>query len=285
MPGKIAQTFIDDLRLQAGIVQVIQEYVPLKRAGRTYKGLCPFHNDTKQSLQVNQPKQIFKCFACDAGGDLFDWFKLLGLDYRQELGIQDQPKQSKSERPIHTATWTYHTIDGQPWCEVHRYDYPSGGKEVKPWANGAYKIPVGARPLYNLPVITQSDDILVVEGEKAAEAAKLINPATTTWIGGASSMAKTDWTPLAGKRVTLWPDNDDPGRKAMKQIAGILTELKCHVSQIVWPEGTPPKYDAADHPYTAEWLEQHAQPIDVPPPFVQLGFINESGLKIGRAHV
>ena len=47
------QSFIDDLRLQANIVQVVQEYVPLKRAGTTYKGLCPFHSEKTPSFTVD----------------------------------------------------------------------------------------------------------------------------------------------------------------------------------------------------------------------------------------
>ena len=51
------QRFIDDLRLQANIVQVVQEYVPLKRVGRTYKGLCPFHSEKTPSFHVDlQPR-------------------------------------------------------------------------------------------------------------------------------------------------------------------------------------------------------------------------------------
>ena len=48
--GLFPQRFIDDVRLQANIVQVIQEYVPLKRSGRTFKGLCPFHAEKTPSF-------------------------------------------------------------------------------------------------------------------------------------------------------------------------------------------------------------------------------------------
>ena len=59
------QTFIDDLRLQANILQVVQEYVPsLKRAGRTYKGLCPFHSERTPSFHVDPEKGFFHCFGC-----------------------------------------------------------------------------------------------------------------------------------------------------------------------------------------------------------------------------
>src|SRR6185295_18478761 len=70
------QSFIDDLRLQANIVQVVQEYVPLKRAGRTFKGLCPFHSEKTPSFQVDPEKGYFYCFGCHAGGDMFKFLEL-----------------------------------------------------------------------------------------------------------------------------------------------------------------------------------------------------------------
>jgi DNA primase len=73
---RLPQTFIDDLRLQANIVQVVQEYVPLKRAGRTYKGLCPFHSEKTPSFHVDPEKGFFHCFGCNVGGDVFKFLEL-----------------------------------------------------------------------------------------------------------------------------------------------------------------------------------------------------------------
>jgi DNA primase len=70
------QQFIDDLRLQANIVQVVQEYVPIRRAGSTFKGLCPFHNEKTPSFTVNPDKGFFHCFGCGAGGDVFKFLEL-----------------------------------------------------------------------------------------------------------------------------------------------------------------------------------------------------------------
>src|SRR5919199_5837705 len=74
--GLLPQRFIDDLRLQANLVQIIQEYVPLKRAGRTYKGLCPFHAEKTPSFHVNPDKGFFHCFGCGVGGDVFKFLEL-----------------------------------------------------------------------------------------------------------------------------------------------------------------------------------------------------------------
>lgn len=64
------QNLIDQIRRANDIVDVIQGYIPLKRVGSNYRGLCPFHNDTKPSLYVSQPKQIYKCFACGKAGNV-----------------------------------------------------------------------------------------------------------------------------------------------------------------------------------------------------------------------
>src|SRR4030095_4849691 len=78
------QRFIDDLRLQANIVQVVQDYVPLKRAGRTYKGLCPFHSEKTPSFHVDPEKGFFHCFGCNVGGDVFKF-----LELHEKVGFQD----------------------------------------------------------------------------------------------------------------------------------------------------------------------------------------------------
>jgi DNA primase len=82
--GLFPQTFIDDLRLQANILQVVQEYVPLKKVGRTYKGLCPFHSEKSPSFHVDPEKGFFHCFGCNVGGDVFKF-----LELHEKVGFQD----------------------------------------------------------------------------------------------------------------------------------------------------------------------------------------------------
>ncbi len=66
----------------ANIVDVIGEHVALKRSGRNYLGLCPFHADRKPSFVVNEEKQIFRCFGCGAGGDLIGFYmRFHNLDF------------------------------------------------------------------------------------------------------------------------------------------------------------------------------------------------------------
>ena len=68
--------FIDDLKHQADIVVVIQDYVSLKKNGANYKGLCPFHGEKTPSFQVNRDKGFFHCFGCGAGGDVIKFLQL-----------------------------------------------------------------------------------------------------------------------------------------------------------------------------------------------------------------
>ena len=74
--GRFPAHFIDDLKAHADIVQVVQDVVPLKKAGSTYKGLCPFHNEKTPSFHVNQEKGFFHCFGCGTGGDVVKFVEL-----------------------------------------------------------------------------------------------------------------------------------------------------------------------------------------------------------------
>src|SRR5215471_521244 len=70
------QSFLDDLKAQTDIVSVIGDVVPLKKAGSTWKGLCPFHQEKTPSFNVNKDKGFFKCFGCGAGGDVVKFVEL-----------------------------------------------------------------------------------------------------------------------------------------------------------------------------------------------------------------
>src|SRR2546430_15382972 len=74
--GLFPQQFIDDLRMQANILQVVQEYVPLKRAGTVYKGLCPFHSEKTPAFEVVADKGFFHCFGRHLGGGAFQLLEL-----------------------------------------------------------------------------------------------------------------------------------------------------------------------------------------------------------------
>src|SRR5205085_6239240 len=70
---RFPQTFIDDLKRQADIVRVVQDYVALKKAGTNWRAPCPFHKETKPSFNVNPAKEMFFCFGCHKGGTVFNF--------------------------------------------------------------------------------------------------------------------------------------------------------------------------------------------------------------------
>jgi DNA primase len=72
---KNSQT-IDSIRQAVDIVQIISEVVPLKKSGTNYFGVCPFHNEKTPSLSVSSTKQLFHCFGCKVGGDVFKFLQL-----------------------------------------------------------------------------------------------------------------------------------------------------------------------------------------------------------------
>ncbi|MCY3972686.1 MAG: CHC2 zinc finger domain-containing protein, partial [Candidatus Dadabacteria bacterium] len=67
----MATVSAQELKSRVSIAEIINGYVPLKKAGASYKGLCPFHDDKNPSLHVDDDKGMFYCFSCKAGGDVF----------------------------------------------------------------------------------------------------------------------------------------------------------------------------------------------------------------------
>ena len=68
--------FTETVRRSADIVRVVSDYMSLKGTGSAFKGLCPFHSEKTPSFSVHREKQIFHCFGCGAGGDVFAFVML-----------------------------------------------------------------------------------------------------------------------------------------------------------------------------------------------------------------
>ena len=96
----------DKIKEAADIVLVISDWVKLRRSGVEYVGLCPFHDDhTPTNFKVNKNKQMYKCFACGKGGDVFTFLKdKAGLDYGDALRISHRSSactcQTKTQRSV-----------------------------------------------------------------------------------------------------------------------------------------------------------------------------------------
>lgn len=178
--------------------------------------------------------------------------------------------------------WSYEADSDKNWAAVCRFDKPNGKKEFAIYslwrrADGTehwlWKCPPGPRPLYKLAEIVArpGTPVMICEGEKARDAAALIFPdsITTCWLGGANALRLTDFTPLADRPVTLWPDNDKPGIAAASELVAILLGLGCKVDVIDVKRlsATEPdhpgerrepvtKWDAADA--VVEWSDRDA---------------------------
>lgn len=82
MTGQIAEGTIREIRERTDIVEVVSAYVALKRSGHNHLGLCPFHGEKTPSFNVNSAKQIFHCFGCGVGGDVFSFImRMEGLAF------------------------------------------------------------------------------------------------------------------------------------------------------------------------------------------------------------
>ncbi len=94
------------VKQQIDIVDLVGSHIQLRRQGRNYVGLCPWHDDSRPSLQVNPERQSFKCWVCDIGGDVFSFImKMEGVEFREALqmladragiAIEKQKPQSHS---------------------------------------------------------------------------------------------------------------------------------------------------------------------------------------------
>lgn len=155
--------------------------------------------------------------------------------------------------------WCYRNADGEPLFYTARYELKAGGKDVIPWSwignEWKPKSWPAPRPLYGLDRLAKrpGSPVLLVEGEKTCDAAQALvgeRYVAVTWSGGAKAWRKTDFSPVYGRSILLWPDADADGVDAGNGIAEHLAP-HCKEIKIISTEGLPQKYDAAD--FTGVW--------------------------------
>ncbi|AMP74162.1 phage/plasmid primase, P4 family [Ralstonia solanacearum] len=206
--------------------------------------------------------------ATGDGGDVFDLIAAqaglrVATDFAQVLERAMQLLGQSSAQPVRrtrreppmdelgpaTAKWDYLDAAGQLLGVVYRYDPPGRGKEFRPWDAKRRKMaPPDPRPLYNQPGLASATQVVFVEGEKCSQG--LIDTgivATTAMHGANAPVDKTDWSPLAGKIVLIWPDRDKPGWEyAANAAQAMLQAGAVSVAILVPPEDAPAGWDAAD---------------------------------------
>lgn len=138
MPGFIPEETVEKIRKANDIADVISEYVQLKKQGKNYVGLCPFHAEKTPSFSVTQDKQIFHCFGCGKGGNVinfimemesysfYDALKLLANRSGIELPTKDMPQQSSLSQENQTI------LSANEWLQKlyhHLLRFTKDGKE------------------------------------------------------------------------------------------------------------------------------------------------------------
>lgn len=116
------------VRQAIDIVDLVGEYLPLRLEGRMYKALCPWHDDSKPSLTVNQERQVFKCWVCNIGGDIFSFImKQEGVTFPEALRMLAERAGIKLEtRPGESADAAEQKrllFQAMAWVEQQYHDF------------------------------------------------------------------------------------------------------------------------------------------------------------------
>jgi len=122
------------------IVDLVARHVPLRRQGRNYVGLCPWHDDTRPSLQVNPERQSFKCWVCDIGGDVFSFvMQIDGVTFAEALamlaeqaGIPLDPKRQTSPAEGEGAQDKRSLYRAMAWAEKQYHECLLRDTEAEP---------------------------------------------------------------------------------------------------------------------------------------------------------
>ena len=241
------------------------------KARKFYIGSINGEPGESLSVELSGPKAgLWHDFATADGGDIFDlWKTARGLSsFRETIKDAAEYTGAAINTPRRTptrknpkggeawgepsVTYNYTDASGSIVAQVERYDWSKDGearKTFRPWdvATHSYRAPEN-RPLYNLPNIIRAPEIIVVEGEKSADALIAQNIDATTAMGGAAApMEKTDWSALKGRKVVIWPDNDKPGHAYAERLKTYLEgQGALAVSILNVPSDRPAKWDAAD---------------------------------------
>jgi hypothetical protein len=147
----------------------------------------------------------------------------------------------------YVCRWDFIDADGNRGKETLPVTYCDLGGGNRGWRAKAFP---EQRPLYGLDRLAHrvDDPVLVVEGEKAADAAarRFTDYVAVTSPGGSQSAHKVDWAALVGRHVTIWPDADEPGNKYAEAVASCLQGIAASIHIVTLPPSMPHGWDLAD---------------------------------------
>lgn len=246
----------DDLKSRVSILAVIGDRVQLRRNGAYYVGSCPFHKDDTPSFTVYHDQGRYHCYGCGADGDVYEFLqKIEGIDFAAakrrlaEIAGVDldapAPVAVMSDRPRNTAVYPYTDERGKRLFEIVRREWMEGGKRKKTFlqrhwdASGAEVWKKHPRQvLYRLEKIAGADEVWLVEGEKDVHSLEALGLVATTAPGGSNARWLAGYSgSLAGKRVWIIPDNDEPGAKhAQKAFDALSACARVAVVRVPGPE-------------------------------------------------
>lgn len=245
-----------------------------KKTGKGWMACCPNHDDHNPSMFIFDGNKGVPVWSCKAGcdqGELTAKMKELGYyspkpknddaPYRCRRPINVIPKTLKVKKEGKYLTFNLAAKYKYENGYIGRYEHEGEKKEIRQYFrkqnDGSYKSGVpddlkNNKPLYNKESVDKSDVIFVVEGEKCADALNKIGLVAVTSSGGSGAANQTDFTPLQGKHIVIWPDNDASGRKYQKNVIKICEALDCKIEWIdIKPLGLKEKEDCV------EWLERN----------------------------
>lgn len=275
-----------ELLRNVDIVDVVREYVQLKKDGRTYKGLCPYpdHHEKTPSFDVDPNKQIYACFGCGRTGDAIafltetqnmgfhDACRKLGWNDESEIILQDAIPPSELSTIRHPEygnaieLYPFRNYEGQLLGYTARFQKPDGKKQVLPytykydgdgygWHFKSWNAP---RPMYGLDRLRNAHTVAIFEGEKTADHAhRLIGHqgyACLSWVGGSSAAKYVDFSPIELFPKVYCPDNDTPGEKVARIICDLLIQQQNADVRLCEPVGGKKGADVADTDWNADQL-------------------------------
>lgn len=145
----------EEIKERLDIIEFISGYLKLQRAGKNFKGLCPFHNEKDGSFMVSPDRQMWHCFGCGEGGDIFDFLmKIEGLEFvdalrvlaqRTGVVLKSQDKQEVSKKAelfdiceLSTKFFQKHLTDSKTGQKAYQYLKDRGltDKTIKDWRLG-----------------------------------------------------------------------------------------------------------------------------------------------------